>query len=111
MAAYPTEELAGRPSFHHPAASPSGDGVAVSYGGSGRNELCLVDPETNESLCEERSPVTHVENLAAPLCIVHGVDDPRCPISQARLFRDALLDAGDFEYTELDGEGHGSTDG
>jgi dipeptidyl aminopeptidase/acylaminoacyl peptidase len=77
----------------------------------------LGDPAENETLYEERSAVTHVENLAAPLCIVHGVTDPRCPISQARLFRDALLDAGyeegengDFEYNELSAEGHGSTD-
>ena len=77
----------------------------------------LGDPAANETLYGERSAVTHVEDLAAPLCIVHGVNDPRCPISQARLFRDALLDAGydegedaDFEYTELGDEGHGSTD-
>ncbi len=80
-------------------------------------ERYLGDPEENEPLYRERSAVTHVGNLAAPLCIVHGVNDPRCPISQARLFRDALLDAGyeegedgDFEYNELGGEGHGSTD-
>ena len=80
-------------------------------------ERYLGDPDEHAARYEERSPVTHVENLAAPLSIVHGVNDPRCPISQARLFRDALLDAGydegedgDFEYTELGEEGHGSTD-
>lgn len=80
-------------------------------------ERYLGTPEENEDLYEERSAVTHVENLAAPLCIIHGVNDPRCPISQARIFRDALVDAGydegedgDFEYTELGEEGHGSTD-
>ncbi len=69
------------------------------------------------SFYRERSPVEHVDNLAAPLCIVHGVNDPRCPISQARLFRDALEaagyeigESGDFEYNELGDEGHGSTD-
>ena len=80
-------------------------------------ERYLGDPDENAALYEERSPVNHVENLDAPLCIVHGVNDPRCPISQARLFRDALLDAGHeegedgrFEYNELGEEGHGSTD-
>jgi dipeptidyl aminopeptidase/acylaminoacyl peptidase len=80
-------------------------------------ERYLGTPEENEDLYEERSAVTHVENLAAPLCIIHGVNDPRCPISQARIFRDALVDEGydegedgDFEYTELGEEGHGSTD-
>jgi len=47
--------------------------------------------------------------------MIHGVNDPRCPISQARLFRDALVERGwqqpeDFEYDELADEGHGSTD-
>ncbi|SFL45812.1 Dipeptidyl aminopeptidase/acylaminoacyl peptidase [Halogranum rubrum] len=80
-------------------------------------ERYLGDPEANAALYEERSAVTHVDKLAATLCIIHGVNDPRCPISQARLFRDALLDAGyeegdggDFEYNELGEEGHGSTD-
>jgi dipeptidyl aminopeptidase/acylaminoacyl peptidase len=80
-------------------------------------ERFVGDPEESEDLYEERSPVNHVENLASPLCIIHGVNDPRCPISQARLFRDALQDAGhkegedgDFEYNELGEEGHGSTD-
>jgi dipeptidyl aminopeptidase/acylaminoacyl peptidase len=53
--------------------------------------------------------------LQAKLLIVHGVNDPRCPISQARVFRDRLLADGkqegqDFEYVELSDEGHGSTD-
>ena len=44
-----------------------------------------------------------------------GVNDRRCPISQARSFRDALEDAGlevgvDFEYEELGEDGHASTD-
>ncbi|WP_277555910.1 S9 family peptidase [Halobaculum limi] len=77
-------------------------------------ERMLGDPEENADLYRERSPVTQVDNLDAPLCIVHGVNDPRCPISQARLFREKLEAAGfeegpDFEYVELS-EGHGSTD-
>ena len=77
----------------------------------------LGDPEDNADLWRERSPVTHVENAKAPVFIVHGVNDVRCPISQARLFRDALEARGweeghdaDFEYLELGAEGHGSTD-
>jgi dipeptidyl aminopeptidase/acylaminoacyl peptidase len=80
-------------------------------------EKYLGTPEENEELLVERSPITHVENLAAPLLIVHGVNDRRVPVSQARLFRDALEAAGyeegeaaDFEYHELGEEGHASTD-
>ena len=80
-------------------------------------EDMLGDPEDNERLYRERSAINHVENIQAPISIIHGVNDPRCPISQARLFRDALEEQGltagedgDFEYTELGEEGHGSTD-
>jgi dipeptidyl aminopeptidase/acylaminoacyl peptidase len=92
-------------------------------------EKYLDTPDENPVLYEERSPVTHVENLAAPLLMVHGVNDRRVPVSQARIFRDALEEAGyeegeasetsradgepadtDFEYEELGEEGHASTD-
>ncbi|WP_265111775.1 S9 family peptidase [Halosolutus halophilus] len=80
-------------------------------------EKYLGAPDENPTLYEERSPITHVENLSAPLLIVHGVSDHRVPVSQARLFRNALEDAGfeagangDFEYQELGEEGHASTD-
>jgi dipeptidyl aminopeptidase/acylaminoacyl peptidase len=85
-------------------------------------EKYLGTPAENPELYRNRSPVTHVENVAAPLLIVHGVNDRRVPISQARIFRDALEDAGyvgseaaesgevDFEYRELGEEGHASSD-
>ncbi|MEZ3145457.1 prolyl oligopeptidase family serine peptidase [Halobaculum sp. MBLA0143] len=78
-------------------------------------ERYLGDPEDNEAFYRERSPLTHVENVEAPIGILHGVNDPRCPISQARQFRDALEDRGwsdpeDFAYHELGEEGHGSVD-
>jgi dipeptidyl aminopeptidase/acylaminoacyl peptidase len=76
-------------------------------------EKHLGTPEENPDLYEERSPVTHAENIEVPLLIGHGVNDPRVTVSQARLFRDALEDAGfeedeDYEYHELDDQGHGS---
>jgi dipeptidyl aminopeptidase/acylaminoacyl peptidase len=80
-------------------------------------EKNMGTPEENPELYEERSPVTHAENLAAPLLLVHGVNDRRVPVSQARIFRDRLEElgyeggeGGDFEYEELGEEGHASTD-
>ncbi|MFT4890186.1 MAG: dipeptidyl aminopeptidase/acylaminoacyl peptidase [Halobacteriales archaeon] len=77
----------------------------------------LGHPEENPDLYEERSPVAHVENISAPTLIIHGVNDRRVPVSQARIFRDALADVGfeagedgDYEYEELGEEGHASTD-
>jgi dipeptidyl aminopeptidase/acylaminoacyl peptidase len=72
----------------------------------------MGDPQENEALWQERSAITFVDQLKAQLLIVHGVNDPRCPIRQARHFRARMLANGfqegrDFEYVELD-EGHGS---
>jgi dipeptidyl aminopeptidase/acylaminoacyl peptidase len=49
------------------------------------------------------------------LLIVHGVNDPRCPVEQAQIFRNKLLELDrtegvDFEYVEFGDEGHGSND-
>jgi dipeptidyl aminopeptidase/acylaminoacyl peptidase len=80
-------------------------------------EQQLGDPDEQAERYRERSPITHVDAMEQPICIVHGVNDPRCPISQARVFRDALEERGwedgedgDFEYHELGEEGHASTD-
>jgi len=75
----------------------------------------MGDPEENYDLWRDRSPIEHVEDVERPIYMIHGVNDPRCPIEQARIFRDGLTDRGftegeDFEYTELGEEGHGSTD-
>ncbi|WP_049980908.1 S9 family peptidase [Halolamina rubra] len=84
---------------------------------TGLMERYLGTPEANPELYEERSPVTHAENLDAPLLIVHGVNDRRVPVSQARIMRDRLEalgyergEDGEFEYHELGEEGHGSSD-
>ena len=54
--------------------------------------------------------------MKAKLLILHGANDPRCPVSQARMFRDKIVANGkregrnhedDFEYHEFDDEGHG----
>jgi dipeptidyl aminopeptidase/acylaminoacyl peptidase len=78
-------------------------------------ECQLGDPAENAAFCRERSPITHVEDMEDPILMVHGVNDPRCPVSQARAFRDALQDRGwtvgeDFEYEEFGEKGHASTD-
>ena len=79
--------------------------------------LCeqMGDRAGSVELWRDRSALYFAHQLQAKLLIVHGVNDPRCPISQARVFRDRLLAAGkhegqDFEYVELSDEGHGSTD-
>jgi len=75
----------------------------------------MGDPERDRALWRDRSAVEFADKLRAKLLMVHGVNDPRCPVEQSRIFRDRLLELGrkegnDFEYVELGDEGHGSTD-
>jgi dipeptidyl aminopeptidase/acylaminoacyl peptidase len=75
----------------------------------------MGDPVARADLWRERSPINAVDRLRARLLIVHGVNDARCPVSQARALRARLLAVGrregaDFEYVELADEGHGTAD-
>ncbi len=75
----------------------------------------MGDPKENLDLWQDRSAANFADNLQAKLLMLHGVNDPRCPVSQARIFRNRLLEQGktegqDFEYVEFGEEGHGSTD-
>jgi dipeptidyl aminopeptidase/acylaminoacyl peptidase len=75
----------------------------------------MGNPGENEDLWRERSPITHVDRAEEPILMVHGVNDPRCPIGQARQYREALEERGweeseDYVYEELSEEGHGSSD-
>jgi len=75
----------------------------------------MGDPEKDRALWRDRSAIEFADRLRAKLLMVHGVNDPRCPVDQSRIFRDRLLALGrregeDFEYVELGDEGHGSTD-
>lgn len=78
-------------------------------------EKNIGSPEENPALYRDRSPIRYAENLDATLLMLHGVNDRRVPVSQARLFRDRLTELGyeadeEFEYVELGAEGHASTD-
>jgi len=75
----------------------------------------MGDPQENEALWKDRSAINFVENLKAKLLILHGVNDPRCPVEQSRIFRDRMLELGykehdDFEYVEFADVGHASSD-
>lgn len=75
----------------------------------------MGDPEKDRALWRDRSAIEFADKLKAKLLMIHGTNDPRCPVSQSRLFRDKLVALGkregtDFEYVEYGDEGHGSAD-
>ena len=75
----------------------------------------IGDPVENAALYHDRSPVFFAKNVTAPILMIHGANDARCPVSHARGFRDALVREGrregvDFEYLEFSDEGHSRGD-
>ena len=75
----------------------------------------MGDPEEDRALWRDRSAIEFADRVTAKLLILHGTNDPRCPVSQSRLFVDKLRSLGrregeDFTYVEWDDEGHGSVD-
>jgi dipeptidyl aminopeptidase/acylaminoacyl peptidase len=74
----------------------------------------MGDPVQNAELWRDRSAITHAANLQAKMLMIHGRNDPRCPLNQAESFRAKLLEQGrvegqDFEYHVFD-DGHGTSD-
>jgi dipeptidyl aminopeptidase/acylaminoacyl peptidase len=64
--------------------------------------------EADRAFLVEASPLTHLERLRAPLFIVHGANDPRVPLSEARQLHTALRDKGvPAELLVYEDEGHG----
>jgi dienelactone hydrolase len=65
-------------------------------------------PEDLPELYRERSPITHVDRVRAPILIITGRNDTRCPIRQVDNFV-AELRARDLPHTyDVFDAGHGS---
>ncbi len=57
---------------------------------------------------ESIAPIRHVDNIVAPLFVVHGANDPRVPLSEAEQLVAALQTRGvPVEFQVFDDEGHG----
>ncbi|MGH8040682.1 MAG: alpha/beta hydrolase family protein [Rudaea sp.] len=74
----------------------------------GRNFLREAWGMDDPKYIEANSAIDHVDKFNVPVLIVHGEDDPRVPIQNAREMRDALEKAGKpVEYMTRPKEGHG----
>jgi dipeptidyl aminopeptidase/acylaminoacyl peptidase len=64
--------------------------------------------EEDREFLEEISPLNHVEKIAAPLMVVHGANDPRVPVGEARQIVEAVDEHGiPVESLIYEDEGHG----
>ena len=54
------------------------------------------------------SPLTRIDDIRAPLFIIHGANDPRVPLSEAEQLHAALTERGqECELLVYPDEGHG----
>lgn len=72
------------------------------------DRLFMGDPVKDKALWEERSPVNFIERVKAPLLILAGSNDPRCPPTEAQQVADAIKKQGGTAILKIyENEGHG----
>ncbi len=66
------------------------------------------DPEKDSDLLAQLSPITHINQVQAPILIAHGLNDPRVPVGEAYQFYQALEKRGQKPRLIIfPDEGHG----
>ena len=77
----------------------------------GMVESYMGSPDDDPELFHDRSPLTHIDNIKAPLLVLHGGTDPRVPPGEAALLAEALKERGaTYDYHVYPDEGHGFRD-
>jgi dipeptidyl aminopeptidase/acylaminoacyl peptidase len=68
----------------------------------------MGDPVKNKALYEDRSPINFVAQIKAPLLLLAGGNDPRCPADEAQQVADAVKKRGGTVQLKIyKDEGHG----
>jgi dipeptidyl aminopeptidase/acylaminoacyl peptidase len=68
------------------------------------------DPDEDQELLVERSPMTYIENAKAPLLVIQGATDPRVVKPESDQLVEKLRSMGrTVEYEVFEDEGHGFT--
>ena len=64
--------------------------------------------ERDREFLESISPIHRAENIAAPLMVIHGRNDPRVPVGEAdQIVERVRANGGEVEYLLYEDEGHG----
>ena len=64
--------------------------------------------DRHREFLEKASPITYLDDMVAPLFVIHGANDPRVPLSEAEQIKAALDGKGvDCELRVYHDEGHG----
>ncbi len=69
--------------------------------------LAVGDPENDRDFLIERSPKTHIADIASPLLVIQGQNDPRVVERESRDVVEQLRGLGrDVDYLVFEDEGH-----
>jgi len=62
--------------------------------------------EDDRAFLEDISPINNIENVEAPLIVLHGENDPRVPVEESRQLADAASEHVPVETVYFPDEGH-----
>lgn len=65
-------------------------------------------PEEKSEQHRKSSPLTYADNIKAPILVIQGENDTRCPARQMREYEQKLLDGGKDIHVHWFDAGHGS---
>jgi len=71
------------------------------------DKAAMGDPVNDKALWEDRSPINFVDRIKAPLLLIAGANDPRCPQSEAEQVAEAIKKHGGTVQLKIyEDEGH-----
>ena len=83
------------------------EGASPQLKASDRLEYGDVDDPEDRGFFRRISPITHIDNVRAPVMVVHGANDPRDPVTESDQFVRAIREqGGEVEYLRFPDEGH-----
>jgi len=72
------------------------------------DRVMMGDPVADAELWRDRSPIFFADRIRAPLLLLAGANDIRCPVEETRQIADAVRSAGGIVEVKIyENEGHG----
>jgi dipeptidyl aminopeptidase/acylaminoacyl peptidase len=83
------------------------EGAGPSLKASDRMEYGDINNPEERAFLESISPIKYIDQLKAPVMVIHGANDTRDPVPESDIFVDAIREnRGEVEYIRFPDEGH-----
>jgi dipeptidyl aminopeptidase/acylaminoacyl peptidase len=84
------------------------EGASPQLKASDRIEYGDIHDPADRAFFTEISPLSHVQDVRAPVMVLHGANDPRDPVTESDQFVRGIREhGGEVEYLRFPDEGHG----